>query len=234
MVERDFLSAELEVVPAFKASSVGFDSAFVGGYGQDDRVCAYTALKAICDIGLCKKTAVCVLADKEEVGSMGNTGMESRAFEFFLAELMQLRGEYDELALKRTLSRSKMLSADVDAGYDPTYPSVMEKNNSCYLGEGVCVAKYSGHAGKAGGNDASAEFVGEVRKLFEENDIAWQMGELGKVDQGGGGTIAYYLADQGLDVIDCGVAVLSMHAPFEITSKADIYMAFRAYNVFMK
>ena len=234
MVERDFLSAELEIVPAFKARSVGFDSAFVGGYGQDDRVCAYTALKAICEVGLCKKTAVCVLADKEEVGSMGNTGMESRAFEFFLAELMSLRGEYDELALKRTLAKSKMLSADVDAGYDPTYPLVMEKNNSCFLGEGVCVAKYSGHAGKAGGNDASAEFVGEVRKLFEENDIAWQMGELGKVDQGGGGTIAYYLADQGLDVVDCGVAVLSMHAPFEITSKADIYMAYRAYNVFMK
>lgn len=234
MTERDFLSAELEVVPAFKAKSVGFDSAFVGGYGQDDRVCAYTSLKAICEIGLCKKTAVCVLADKEEVGSMGNTGMESRAFEFFLAELMNLRGEYDELALKRALSNSKMLSADVDAGYDPTYASAMEKNNSCYLGEGVCVAKYSGHGGKAGGNDASAEFVGEVRKIFDENDIAWQMGELGKVDQGGGGTIAYYLADQGLDVIDCGVAVLSMHAPFEITSKADIYMAYRAYNVFMK
>lgn len=234
MTERDFLSAELEVVPAFKAKSVGFDSAFVGGYGQDDRVCAYTALKAICEIGLCKKTAVCVLADKEEVGSMGNTGMESRAFEFFLAEIMNLRGEYDELALKRALSNSKMLSADVDAGYDPTYASAMEKNNSCYLGEGVCVAKYSGHGGKAGGNDASAEFVGEVRKIFDENDIAWQMGELGKVDQGGGGTIAYYLADQGLDVIDCGVAVLSMHAPFEITSKADIYMAYRAYNVFMK
>lgn len=234
MTERDFLSAELEVVPAFKAKSVGFDSAFVGGYGQDDRVCAYTALKAICEVGLCKKTAVCVLADKEEVGSMGNTGMESRAFEFFLAEIMNLRGEYDELALKRALSNSKMLSADVDAGYDPTYASAMEKNNSCYLGEGVCVAKYSGHGGKSGGNDASAEFVGEVRKIFDENDIAWQMGELGKVDQGGGGTIAYYLADQGLDVIDCGVAVLSMHAPFEITSKADIYMAYRAYNVFMK
>ena len=232
--ERDFFSAELELVPAFKAKSVGLDSSFVGAYGQDDRVCAYTALKAICDIGLCEKTAVCVLADKEEVGSMGNTGMESRAFEFFIADLMHLRGEYDEYSLKKTLANSKMLSADVDAGFDPTYASAMEKNNSCYLGEGVCVAKYSGHGGKAGGNDASAEFVGEVRKIFEENDIAWQMGELGKVDQGGGGTIAYYLADQGLDVIDCGVAVLSMHSPFEITSKADIYMAYRAYNVFMK
>lgn len=234
MKERDFTSAELEIVPAFKAKSVGLDSSFVGGYGQDDRVCAYTALKAICDIGLCEKTAVCVLADKEEVGSMGNTGMESRAFEFFLADLMNLRGEFDEYSLKKTLANSKMLSADVDAGYDPTYASAMEKNNSCYLGNGVCVAKYSGHGGKSGGNDASAEFVGEVRKLFEDNDIAWQIGELGKVDQGGGGTIAYYLADQGLDVIDCGVAVLSMHAPFEITSKADVYMAYRAYNVFMK
>jgi len=234
MTERDFTSAELEVVPAFKARFVGLDSAYVGGYGQDDRVCAYTALRAICDMGLCTKTAVCVLADKEEVGSMGNTGMESRAFEFFLADLMNLKGEYDELALKKALSRSKMLSADVDAGYDPTYASAMEKNNSCYLGEGVCVAKYSGHGGKAGGNDASAEFVGEVRKMFEDNDIAWQIGELGKVDQGGGGTIAYYLADQGLDVIDCGVAVLSMHAPFEITSKADIYTAYKAYSVFMK
>ena len=234
MKERDFTSAELEVVPAFKACSVGLDGAFVGGYGQDDRVCAYTALKAICDIKKAKKTAVCILADKEEVGSMGNTGMESRAFEFFLADLMSKKGEYDELSLKKCLANSKMLSADVDAGYDPTYPSVMEKNNSCYLGNGVCVAKYSGHGGKAGGNDASAEFLGSVRKLFEDNDVAWQIGELGKVDQGGGGTIAYYLANQGLDVIDCGVAVLSMHAPFEITSKADIYMAYRAYNVFMK
>lgn len=234
MKERDFTSAELEIVPAFKATSVGLDGAFVGGYGQDDRVCAYTALKAICDIKKTKRTAVCILADKEEVGSMGNTGMESRAFEFFLADLMSKKGEYDELSLKKCLANSKMLSADVDAGYDPTYPSVMEKNNSCYLGKGVCVAKYSGHGGKSGGNDASAEFLGSVRKLFEDNDVAWQIGELGKVDQGGGGTIAYYLADQGLDVIDCGVAVLSMHAPFEITSKADIYMAYRAYNVFMK
>lgn len=234
ITERDFSSAELEIVPAFKARSVGFDSSFIGAYGQDDRVCAYTALKAICDLGPCKKTAICILADKEEVGSMGNTGMESRAFEFFLADLMDLRGEYDELTLKKTLARSKMLSADVDAGFDPTYASAMEKNNSCFLGEGVCVAKYSGHGGKAGGNDASAEFVGEVRRIFEDNDIAWQMGELGKVDQGGGGTIAYYLADQGLDVIDCGVAVLSMHAPFEVTSKADVYTAYRAYNVFLK
>lgn len=234
MKERDFTSAELEVVPAFKATSVGLDGAFVGGYGQDDRVCAYTALKAICDIKKTQRTAVCILADKEEVGSMGNTGMESRAFEFFLADLMSKKGEYDELSLKKCLANSKMLSADVDAGYDPTYPSVMEKNNSCYLGNGVCVAKYSGHGGKSGGNDASAEFLGSVRKLFEDNDVAWQIGELGKVDQGGGGTIAYYLADQGLDVIDCGVAVLSMHAPFEITSKADIYMAYRAYNVFMR
>ena len=232
--ERDFTSAELEIVPAFKAKSVGLDGAFVGGYGQDDRVCAYTALKAICDLKSPKKTAICVLADKEEVGSMGNTGMESRAFEFFIADLMNLSGDFSEYTLKKCLANSKMLSADVDAGYDPTYASVMEKNNSCYLGEGVCVAKYSGHGGKSGGNDASAEFVGYVRSLFEKNDVAWQIGELGKVDQGGGGTIAYYLANQGLDVIDCGVAVLSMHAPFEITSKADIYMAYKAYNVFMK
>ncbi len=234
MKERDFTSAELEIVPAFKAKSVGLDSSFVGGYGQDDRVCAYTSLKAICDTGLCQKTAICILADKEEVGSMGNTGMESRSFEFFLADLMNLRGEYDEYSLKKALSNSKMLSADVDAGYDPTYASTMEKNNACCLGEGVCVVKYSGHGGKCGGDDASAEFLGEVRKLFEDNEVAWQIGELGKVDQGGGGTIAYYLADQGLDVIDCGVAVLSMHAPFEITSKADVYMAYKAYNVFLK
>ena len=233
MKERDFTSAEIEIVPAFKATSVGLDGAFVGGYGQDDRVCAYTAIKAICEVEKPTHTAVCILADKEEVGSMGNTGMESRLFEFFLADLMEAKGEYTELALKKCLANGKMLSADVDAGFDPTYASVMEKNNSCYLGEGVCIAKYSGHAGKAGGNDASAEFLGSVRKLFEENNVAWQIGELGKVDQGGGGTIAYYLADQGLDVIDCGVAVLSMHAPFEITSKADIYMAYRAYNVFM-
>ena len=176
MKERDFTSAELEVVPAFKATSVGLDGAFVGGYGQDDRVCAYTSLKAICEIKKPKKTAVCILADKEEVGSMGNTGMESRAFEFFVADLMSKKGEYEELALKKCLANSKMLSADVDAGYDPTYPSVMEKNNSCYLGNGVCVAKYSGHGGKAGGNDASAEFLGSVRKLFEDNDVAWQIG----------------------------------------------------------
>jgi len=231
--ERDLASAEIEIVPAFKAKSVGLDGAFVGGYGQDDRVCAYTAIKAICEIEKPTHTAVCVLADKEEVGSMGNTGMESRLFEFFLADLMEAKGEYTELALKKCLANGKMLSADVDAGFDPTYASAMERNNSCYLGEGVCVAKYSGHGGKSGGNDASAEFLGSVRKLFEENDVMWQIGELGKVDQGGGGTIAYYLANQGLDVIDCGVAVLSMHAPFEITSKADIYMAYRAYNVFM-
>jgi len=234
ITERDFNSAELEIVPAFKARNVGFDESFVGAYGQDDRVCSYTALKAICDVKKPEKTAVCILADKEEVGSMGNTGMQSRSFEFFIADLMEAKGEYNELDLKKCLANTKMLSADVDAGVDPTYSSVNEKLNAAYIGKGICLTKYTGHAGKAEASDASAEFVGEVRKLFDDNKVYWQMGELGKVDEGGGGTIAQYLANLGMDVIDCGVPVLSMHAPYEITSKADIFMAYRAYNVFMK
>lgn len=233
ITEKDFASAELEIVPAFKAASVGFDSGLVGGYGQDDRVCAYTSLIGILEISSPKKTAVCILADKEEVGSMGNTGMQSRAFENFLLELMEAKGESSFVGFNRCLANSKMLSADVNAAMDPTYESVMEKRNAAYIGRGVVISKYTGSRGKSNSSEASAEFVNEVIKIFEDNGVLWQMGELGKVDQGGGGTIAQYLANLGLDVVDCGVGILSMHAPYELSSKLDVYMAYKCYKAFM-
>ena len=234
IVEKDFLSAEIEVVPAFKAKSLGFDESMVAGYGQDDRVCAYTSLQAILNIEKPKKTAVCILSDKEEIGSMGNTGMESHVFDVFVTELLYKAKQNSINALERVFSKSKMLSADVDAAYDPLYPSVYEKTNAAFLGEGVGLNKYTGARGKSGASDANAEFVAEIRRLFEENDISYNISELGKVDQGGGGTIAYILANKGMDVIDCGVPVLSMHSPYEVTSKFDIYSAFRAYKAFME
>ena len=232
--EKDFLTAELEVVPAIKAKEVGLDRSLVGGYGQDDRVCAYAGFKALMDINKPKRTAICVLADKEEIGSVGNTGMQSRAFENFVAELIEACGEYSSLKLIRALKNSKMLSADVNAAVDPNYEGVMEKRNAAFIGRGICVTKYTGSGGKYSANDAHAEFFSEIRQLFDKENIIWQYGELGKVDQGGGGTIAGYLANLGMDVIDCGVALLSMHAPFEIASKLDIYMAYKAYNAFLK
>lgn len=231
--EEDFISAELEIVPSFKAKSVGLDSSMVGAYGQDDRVCGYTSLKAILETNAPKRTSVCFLADKEEIGSMGNTGMKSKFFENFLAEIINsVKGEYNELYLKRTLSNSRCLSSDVTNGTDPTYKSVGEANNSAFLGEGICICKYTGARGKSSTSDASAELVGFIRNLFNENNIVWQIAELGKVDQGGGGTVAQFIANLDVDTIDCGVPLLSMHAPFEISSKGDVYMAYKAYKAF--
>lgn len=234
IVEKDFLSAEIEVVPAFKAKSLGFDESMVAGYGQDDKVCAYASLQAILNIDMPKRTAVCILSDKEEIGSMGNTGMESHVFDMFVTELLFKTKQNSINAIDRVFCRSKMLSADVDAAYDPLYASVYEKTNAAFVGEGVGLNKYTGARGKAGASDANAEFVAEIRRLFEENDIRYNISELGKVDQGGGGTIAYILANKGMDVIDCGIPVLSMHSPYEVTSKFDIYCAFRAYKAFWK
>ena len=235
IVEKDFLSAEIEIVPAFKAKSLGFDRSMVAGYGQDDRVCAYTSLKAICEVTKPKKTAICILVDKEEIGSVGNTGMEARAFENFVGELLVLKGEdKNPNIMARVLAASKMLSADVDGAFDPIYASVAEKRNASYFGMGVGLNKYTGARGKSGANDANAEFVAELRKLFDDNKVKFQISELGKVDEGGGGTIAYILANKGMDVIDCGTPVLSMHSPYEVTSKFDVYMSYKAYKVFME
>lgn len=233
IVEEDFQSAELEIVPAQKARDVGFDKSMVGSYGQDDRVCAYPALKAILDIETPERTAICLLTDKEEVGSMGNTGAQSTLLQNFLANLIALTtGDDINLELRSCLTKSKMLSADVNAAVDPNYDSVYEKRNATYLGRGIMLQKYTGSRGKYDASDANAEFIGEVRKLFNDHKIIWQTGELGKVDEGGGGTIAQYAANLGIDVIDCGLAVLSMHSPFEITSKMDIYTILNAYKVF--
>ena len=233
ITEKDFLSAELEIVPEFKARTLGFDESMVAGYGQDDRVCAYTSLQAILNTENVEKTAICILADKEEVGSMGNTGMESHTFDMFVSELLNKSNENRPNLLEKVFCNSQMLSADVDAGFDPTYPSVSEKNNVAYLGHGIGLNKYTGARGKSGASDANAEYVAKIRKIFEDNNIKYGISELGKVDVGGGGTIAYILANKGIDVIDCGIAVLSMHAPYEVTSKFDIYTAYRAYKAFM-
>ena len=234
IVEADLLSAELEIVPAFKARTLGFDRSMVAGYGQDDKICSYTSLRGILNVENPKKTAICILSDKEEIGSMGNTGMESHVFDAFVAELLDKVGENRPNLLDRVFCNSKMLSADVDAGFDPIYASVSEVNNSAFLGRGVGLNKYTGARGKSGASDANAEYVAEIRKMLEENNIKYQVSELGKVDVGGGGTIAYILANKGVDVIDCGVPVLSMHAPYEVTSKFDIYEAYRTYEAFLK
>lgn len=235
IVEEDLISAELEMVPKFNAVDVGFDKSMIGAYGQDDRVCAYTALEAILDTDKVKRTALCILSDKEEVGSMGNTGAQSSFFVNFIADLCSLSVEnYNDIILRRCLSNSKMLSADVNAAIDPTFENVYDKRNSSFLGRGIVLQKYTGARGKSGASDASAEFLGEIRKLFNDNNIVWQSAELGKVDQGGGGTIAQFIANLNVDVIDCGVAVLSMHSPFEVTSKVDVYMTYKAYKTFYK
>ena len=233
ITEEDFLSAEIEVVPAFSAKNVGLDNSFVGGYGQDDRVCAYTALRSILEICDPKRTAVCLLVDKEEIGSVGNTGMLSRFFDMSVCELVaKIKGGCDMLTFNRVIRNSACLSSDVGAAFDPNYPSVCEKNNQCFAGGGMVLMKYTGARGKSEASDASAEFVSEIRTILEKNNIIWQTSELGKVDQGGGGTIAMYVANLNMDVIDCGVAVLSMHSPFEITAKGDIYMAYKTYLAF--
>ncbi len=230
ITEDDFLSAELEIVPAFKACDIGLDRSMVGAYGQDDRVCAYPALTAIIDVKTPQKTAIAILADKEEVGSMGNTGLESDFLRYVIGDLAKMQGGDGTVAIRN----SKCLSADVNAGLDPTFQDVMERRNASRLNYGVVVTKYTGARGKSGTSDASAEYMAYIRNLLDKNNIIWQSGELGKVDLGGGGTVAQFIANMGIDVVDLGVPVLSMHAPFETTAKLDIYMCYRAMYEFMK
>ena len=231
--EEDFLSAELEVVPAGKARECGLDRSMILAYGQDDRVCAYTSLLAMIEMETPKHTSCCLFTDKEEIGSVGATGMQSRFFENAVAELLDAMGCYSDLRLRRTLKNSSMLSSDVSAGYDPAYGEAFEKKNAAYLGKGIVLNKFTGARGKSSSNDANAEYVARVRNIFDSHEIAFQTAELGKVDVGGGGTIAYIAALYGMEVIDSGVAVLSMHAPWEVTSKADIYEAKKAYKAFL-
>lgn len=233
--EDDFISAEIEVVPAGKARDYGFDRSMVMAYGQDDNVCAYTSLRAIVEEENPERTSCCILSDKEEVGSQGNTGMCSSAFENTLAELMDKCGQYSELNIRRCLRNSMMLSSDVSAAHDPNYPSVSSPNqNNAEFGKGIVFNKYTGSRGKGGSNDANPEFIAKIRKVLDDNGVNYQTSELGKVDQGGGGTIAYILANKDVEVIDAGVAVQNMHACYEVTSKVDIYEAYLAYKVFLK
>ena len=232
--EDDFVTSELELVPAFGAKDLGFDRSMIAGYGHDDRVCAYTALRAITDVKNPKKTAVCLLVDKEEIGSLGNTGMQSRFFENTLARVCnKLNSTYNELTLRNCLSNSACLSADVGAAFDANYPEVYEKGNAAFMNEGLLLTKYTGARGKSSASDANAEFVAKIRGIFEENDVKWQCAELGRVDTGGGGTIACYLANLDIEVIDVGVPLLAMHSPYEIAGKFDIYMAYKGYRAFM-
>lgn len=232
--EEDFVSAEIEVVPAGNARDLGFDRSMVAGYGHDDRVCAYTSLRAILDLKETPtNTVCCALVDKEEVGSIGATGAQSNFFENVIAEIINLQENYNDLLLRRCLSNSNMLSSDVSAGVDPLYVGVNELKNSAYLGKGIVFNKYTGARGKSGCNDASAEYVAKLRKIMDENDINYQTAELGKVDQGGGGTIAYILANLNMNVIDAGISVLNMHAPMEVVSKVDVYEAYKAYIAFL-
>ena len=232
--EDDFVSAELEVVPAGKARYAGLDRSFIAGYGQDDRVCSFAAWKAIEEIEQPEWTTIVLFADKEEIDSDSNTGMKARYLENFIAELISLQnGTYDGLMVRRALARAKALSADVTAGYDPNYAEVMDKRNSAFLGRGIVICKYTGSRGKSGSSDANPEFIAEVRRIFDEAKITWQTAELGKVDQGGGGTIAKYMAIYGMEVLDCGVGIQSMHAPWEISSVADLIMMMRAYRAFL-
>lgn len=234
LLEEDFLSAEFEVVPAGKAKDLGFDRSMISAYGHDDRVCSYTGVMALFELDDVKTTACGMFMDKEEVGSQGNTGSQSRYFENIVAELIALQEpEFNDLYLRRAISNTKVLSGDVGAAYDPNFAAAYEKRNSAHIGKGVQLVKYTGARGKGGCNDANAEFLGEVRKIFNDNDVVWQIGELGKVDQGGGGTIAYILANSNAEVVDCGVPVLSMHAPYEIVSKVDVYMTYKAYKAFL-
>ena len=234
IVEEDFVSAELEIVPAGKARHYGIDKSMIMAYGQDDRVCAYTSFEAMMEIENPEKTCATLLVDKEEIGSVGATGMHSRFFENTVAEIVNLQGEYSELKVRRALSNSKMISSDVSAAFDPNYPEVMEKKNCASFGKGIVFNKYTGSRGKSGSNDANPEFIAELRSIMEKHNVIWQTAELGKVDQGGGGTIAYILANYGMEVIDAGIALHNMHAPWEISSKADLYEAKKAYYAFLK
>ena len=234
MEEEDFVSAELEIVPAGRARDCGFDRSMVMGYGQDDRVCAFTSLFAMLDTESVERTSCCILVDKEEIGSVGATGMHSKFFENTVAELMNLMGEYSDLKVRRALQYSKMLSSDVSAAYDPMFAEVFEKRSSAFFSKGLVFNKFTGSRGKSGSNDANAEYLADIRRAMDEDEVAYQFAELGKVDVGGGGTIAYIMANYGMEVIDSGVAVLCMHAPWEITSKADVYEAYRGYRAFIK
>lgn len=233
ITEEDFLTSELELVPAFKARDVGFDRSMIGAYGQDDRVCAFTSVTALLDVQNPEYTSVCLLTDKEEIGSVGNTGAESKLLEDFMADLCWLTTEnYSDIILRRCLNNSIMLSADVNAAVDPNFEGTHDKLNAAYLGKGLALLKFSGSRGKAGASDAHAELLAKIRKVFNENGVVWHTTELGAVDKGGGGTIAMFIANLGVDVVDCGVPVLSMHAPFEVTSKVDVYSAYRGYKAF--
>lgn len=235
MVEEDFISAELQLVPANKAKDIGFDRGLLGSYGHDDRICAYTSLIAILDMeGIPEKTSICYMADKEEIGSTGSTGLESRYIEYFMSDIILKTYEsYNEIFLKRALWNSKALSSDVNAGINPMFKSVHDDKNAAKLGYGIVLTKYTGSGGKYSSNDADAEFVHEIRKLFNDNKIIWQTGMLGKVDEGGGGTVAKYLAHYGISTVDAGPALLAMHSPFEVASKIDIYESYRAYKAFL-
>jgi len=230
IIEEDLISAELEMVPAGNARDIGFDRSLIGAYGQDDRICVFASLKAVFDIEMPEKTAIALFVDKEEIGSVGNTGMQSRILEETLYELLKITGQ--EASIYKLLSSSEVLSADVNAAIDPTWEDVMDKLNAAKLGFGICLTKYTGARGKVDASDAHAEYIAEIRNLFNRNGIVWQMGELGKVDQGGGGTIAKYLANLNMNVIDCGMPLLSMHAPFEVSSKGDLYMGYKAFKAF--
>lgn len=233
ITERDFLSAELEAVPAFKAKNIGLDGAFVGGYGQDDRVCAFTSLKAIFEVENPQKTAICIMVDKEEIGSMGNTGMQSDFFKLAVLELIaREQGGCDYYTFCKTMSNSACLSSDVAAAVDPNYEGVNEKQNAAFCGHGVCMVKFTGARGKSSASDANAEFVYKIGKAMDDNGVYWQTSEMGKVDHGGGGTIAQYVANLNMDVLDCGTPVLSMHSPYEVTAKTDVYMTYKAYKAF--
>jgi aspartyl aminopeptidase len=234
ITEVDFTSSEVEFVPAFKARSVGFDGSMVAAYGQDDKVCCYTALRGILDIGTPRKTAICILTDREEVGFDGNTGMSSRMFETFVAELLDKKNENKVNMMEKVFAVSEVLSADVTTAFDPTFQDVFERKNAAEFGKGVCISKYTGSAGKSRSSEASAEFIAKIRRVFDNAKSQYQSAELGKVDKGGGGTIALTLANRGMDVLDCGVPVLAMHSPYEITSKYDIYQAYKAYEAFYK
>ena len=234
MEEEDFLSAEIEVVPAGPARDCGLDRSMIAGYGHDDRVCAYPSFAAMMEAGHVDRTSCCLLVDKEEIGSVGATGMQSKFFENVVAELISLEGDYNDLKLRRCLANSKMLSSDVNAGYDPLFADAFEKKNASFCGRGVVFSKFTGSRGKSGSNDANAEYIAKLRKIMDDNNVHYQMAELGKVDVGGGGTIAYIMSLYGMEVIDCGVAILNMHAPWEIASKADVYEAKKCYEAFLK
>ena len=232
--EEDFISAELEIVPAGKPRDLGLDRSMIMGYGHDDRICAYTSLIATLEMSTPNRTSVCILTDKEEIGSVGNTGAQSSFFENCVAELINLQTKYSDLKLRHALENSYMLSSDVSAAYDPNYPQVNEPKNTAYFGKGICLNKFTGSRGKGGSNDAHAEYIAKVRKVMDDNKVVFQTSELGRVDQGGGGTIAYILANRNMDVIDAGIAVQNMHSCYETASKVDVYEAYLAYKAFLK